>query len=237
MRMISKNLCSEAPLDSQVRKAEDAGHLSLKHRGPMCSLKVSKDEREKGRAGKLERMCQCQLYRDQPLKLFFFHLHALNTRLISKHGENKILAAFYRNVCRCSRLVSKKWKFGRNHPAGFAVITVSSTGHDLTPQIMTKFVSHTLAARCNAVPPASANKCFGLAVNCFNQVSKSLFRQQLETWSQLEPGKLFRASQPPSKKKITRSDHERLEVQNRVSGQKGWIYKAGEKEAAALTWL
>lgn len=60
----------------------------------MCSLKVSKDEGEKGRVSKRERMCQCQLYRDQPLKLFFFHLHALNTRLISKHGENKILAAF-----------------------------------------------------------------------------------------------------------------------------------------------
>lgn len=55
MRMFSKNLCSEAPLDSQkqVRKAEEAGHLSLEDRGPMCSLKVSKDEREKRARGRV----------------------------------------------------------------------------------------------------------------------------------------------------------------------------------------
>lgn len=110
-------------------------------------------------------------------------------------------------------------KVGRNRPAGFAVITVSSTGHNLTPRIMTKFVVHTLAARCNAVPLASANKCFGLAVNCFNQVSKSLFRQQLETWSQLEPGKLFRASP----KKTTTKMHKHRNVSDHEPSR--WKYK------------
>lgn len=41
-----QRIFAEKPPSSQkqVRRAENAGHLSLKDRGPMCSLKVSKDE-------------------------------------------------------------------------------------------------------------------------------------------------------------------------------------------------
>lgn len=56
MRMFSKESLQRGPprlSQNQVRKAEDAGHLSLKDRGPMCSLKVSKDEREKRAKGRV----------------------------------------------------------------------------------------------------------------------------------------------------------------------------------------
>ncbi len=158
-------------------------------------------------------------------------------------SETTETVPFYCNVRRSLQVRKthvKKLKVGRNHLTGFAIISVSSTGHNLTPRILTKFVVHTLAARCNAVPLVYANKCFSLAVNCFNQVWKSLFMQQLETWSQLEPGKLFCVS--PKKNNNNAKAPQRLwsrAVLVKIQNWKMDVLRDSEKksEVAALTWL
>lgn len=52
MRTFSKNLCREALVDYLRNKSGGLRHLSLKDRGPMCSLKVSKDVKGKGAKGR-----------------------------------------------------------------------------------------------------------------------------------------------------------------------------------------